>query len=114
MKNKSESNYNHHFDYWKDTYSGVKIECAHDVIRLKKIIFRMVERERLMKHYDCSRREHAVRMGVGIKESDEKLCFDEELKDVLIYIKESKAAAAQMGVHWEDLIKEDSRDIDVQ
>lgn len=103
---KCKSKQDHHFKYWEEDYPEVKRQCAMDVMQLDKIICRMTERLALMKHYDCGRREHAIRMGVAIKDSDFVFNFDEEIKAVPAYIKEMKELQAQMGVDFESIITE--------
>lgn len=86
---KKISNHDWHFQYWNDHYHEVMPEYIRFAEDTEKFIKKAKKMLNTAKKVEINRREHAVRMGVGIKASDEKYndqafiaMFNKAIKDL--------------------------------
>jgi hypothetical protein len=97
----------HHFEHWKDTYDDVTRQMADDAIRLMRICKRLKELERRMVNIDINRRENAIDMSVGIRESDEVFSFEVCKKAVRPLIDEANKMMGQFGLSYASGVKDE-------
>ena len=69
---KKVSNYDWHFQYWNDHYQDIMPEYLFFAEQTEKLIKKGEKLLKQAKNIEANRREHSVRMGVGIKTSDAK------------------------------------------